>query len=359
MVQMINAVTPLAAARAELAATYDLGFSKAVEKATAAVFDRLRGRVPAIEWPLLAPLIFQISRLKRQRDAVILAHRYQVPAIYFGVADITGDAEQLALAAAAVEQPVIVQCGVHFMAETSKVLNPGRTVLLPDSRAGCSLAASITPEDVRALRARYPGLPLLASLSTPAGVKALADACCTPGNALAMVEAMPGDAVILVPDQYLARNLAPLTRKRLITWAGACEVHESFTATDIAELRAAYPSARVLVHSQCRPEVVAAADYAGATAGMIDWISRERPARVIMVTECSVSDILAAETEGVEFVRGCNICPHMKRITLENILWSLHTLGEEIRVAPEIAEPAARAVHRMLELAGRDRETAR
>jgi quinolinate synthase len=350
MPQLINAVTPLAEARASLAESYDLRFTKAVEKATAGVRARLAQQIPAIEWPLLAPLIFHINRLKRRRDAVILAHTFQAPPIFFGVADVTGDSLGLARAAAQTDKAVIVQCGIRFMAETSKILKPEATVLIPDSRADCSLAASITATDVAALRASYPRLPVVTHVNTSAAVKAAADICCTSSNALAVVDSLPGDGVIIVPDQFLARNIARRTKKKIVTWAGSCEVHESFTPEDIAGLREAYPDARIVAHPECPPDVVAAADFTGATAGLIDWVRTERPARVVMITECSMADNLAAETKGTEFVRGCNICPHMKRITLENILWSLHTLSEEITVAPVLLDPAARAIRRMLEI---------
>jgi quinolinate synthase len=349
MAQLINALTPLGEARAVLGSHYELTFSKSIEKATAALFERLKASVPAIEWPFLAPLIFAINRAKAEKDAVILAHNYQTPPIFFGVADITGDSLTLAIEATRLRQSVIVQCGVTFMAETSKILNPDKTVLIPDSRAGCSLAASITAADVAALRASYPGVPIVTHVNTSAEVKAASDICCTSANAAKIVESLPGDTVIMVPDQFLARNTAKRTNKKIIAWAGSCEVHETFTAADIAELRAAYPAAKIIAHPECPPEVIAAVDFAGATAGMIDWVKTEKPASVVMVTECSMSDNVAAETVGTEFLRGCNICPHMKRITLENILWSLHTMGEEVVVAPELVEPAARAIHRMIE----------
>ncbi|RUT34445.1 quinolinate synthase NadA [Arsenicitalea aurantiaca] len=353
MLQLINATTPLEDARAVLAQSYDLTFSDAVRRETEPVFERVRSKVPEIEWPFFAPLIFQINRLKKERDAIILAHNYQTPQIYHGVADIVGDSLQLAIEATRVTQQVIVQCGVHFMAETSKLLNPQKTVLIPDSRAGCSLASSITAEDVMAMRAQYPGVPVVTYVNTSAAVKAVTDVCCTSSNALQIVEAVPGDTVIMIPDQYLAQNTAKKTQKKIITWAGACEVHETFTAADIAELRAAYPSAKIIAHPECPPEVIDAVDYAGSTAGMINWVKTERPARVVMVTECSMSDNVASETTGVDFLRGCNICPHMKRINLENILWSLHTMTEEVTVPEEIIEPARLAVERMIEFSAR------
>jgi quinolinate synthase len=347
MGQLINGVTPLAEARSILAAEYDLAFSPAIDRATADIFARVRNRIPAVEWPLLAPLVFQINRLKRERHALVLAHRYQSPEIFHGVADVTGDSLGLALAAAAAPEPVLVACGVRFLAETAKVLNPQKSVLLPDGRAGCSIADSITVRDVLAIKRQYPGAPVVAYMTSPAEVKAVADVCCTSANLLAVLAALPGDSVILVPDQFLARNAARHTEKRLIAWAGACEVHESFTATDIAELRNAYPGARILAHPECAPDVVAAADYAGSTDELIGWVRSEHPARVVMVTECSMSDNLASAAPEVEFLRGCSICPHMKRVSLENILWSLHTLTETIELPPETIARAAAAIDRM------------
>ncbi len=350
MVQMINALTPIDEARALLADNFDLKFSPAIRKATETVYERVKDRIPEMEWPFFAPLIFAINRLKTEKDAVILAHNYQTPEIYHGVADVVGDSLQLAVEATKVDQSVIVQCGVHFMAETSKILNPQKTVLIPDSRAGCSLAASITPEDVMAMRAQYPGAPVVTYVNTSAAVKAVSDVCCTSSNARDIVEGVEGDSVIMIPDQYLARNTAKRTKKKVITWAGACEVHETFTANDIAELRSAYPDAKIIAHPECPPEVIAAVDFSGSTAGMIDWVKTEKPARVVMVTECSMSDNVAAETTGIEFLRGCNLCPHMKRINLENILWSLHTMTEEVSVDERHIAPARAAIERMIAL---------
>ena len=350
MVQQINAVTPLDEARAILAENFDLKFSKAVKKETAPIFERVKDRIPEVEWPFYAPLIHQINRLKKEKDAVILAHNYQTPQIYHGVADFVGDSLQLAVEATKVEQSTIVQCGVHFMAETSKILNPQKKVLIPDSRAGCSLASSITAEDVLAMKAQYPGCPVVTYVNTSAAVKAVTDVCCTSSNALDIVNRVDGDTVIMIPDQYLAQNTAKKTKKKIITWAGACEVHETFTAADIAELRAAYPDSKIIAHPECPPDVIDAVDFAGSTAAMINWVKTEKPPRVVMVTECSMSDNVASETTGVDFLRGCNICPHMKRINLENVLWSLHTGTEEIFVPDDIIEPARRAVERMIEL---------
>jgi quinolinate synthase len=348
-VQLINALTPLEEARAILAESFDLKFTKAVERVTSRVYERVKDRIPEIEWPFYAPLILQINRLKKEKDAVILAHNYQSPQIYHGVADIVGDSLQLAIEATKVKQSIIVQCGVHFMAETSKLLNPKKTVLIPDSRAGCSLASSITPEDVIAMRAQYPGVPVITYVNTSAAVKAVTDVCCTSSNAADIVNGVAGDTVIMIPDQYLARNTAKKTAKKVITWAGSCEVHETFTADDIAELRHAYPTAKIIAHPECPPEVIDAVDFAGSTAAMIDYVKTQKPPRVVMVTECSMSDNVASEATGVDFLRGCNICPHMKRINLENVLWSLHTMSEEVTVAEELLEPARAAVQRMID----------
>ena len=347
--QLINALTPLEEARAILSESFDLKFTKAVERVTSRVYERVKDRIPEIEWPFYAPLILQINRLKKEKDAVILAHNYQAPQIYHGVADIVGDSLQLAIEATKVKQSIIVQCGVHFMAETSKLLNPKKTVLIPDSRAGCSLASSITPEDVIAMRAQYPGVPVITYVNTSAAVKAVTDVCCTSSNAADIVNGVAGDTVIMIPDQYLARNTAKKTKKKVITWAGSCEVHETFTADDIAELRHAYPTAKIIAHPECPPEVIDAVDFAGSTAAMIDYVKTNKPPRVVMVTECSMSDNVASEATGVDFLRGCNICPHMKRINLENILWSLHTMTEEVTVADELLEPARAAVQRMID----------
>jgi quinolinate synthase len=348
MVQLINAETPLEQARAILAESYDLKFSDAVARETAPVFEKVKGKIPEIEWPFFSPLIFQINRLKKQKNAVILAHNYQTPQIYHGVADIVGDSLQLAIEATKVTEGTIVQCGVHFMAETSKLLNPAKTVLIPDSRAGCSLASSITAEDVRAMRAQYPGVQVVTYVNSSADVKAETDVCCTSANAADIVNGVDGDTVIMIPDQFLAQNTAKKTNKKIITWAGSCEVHETFTAADIAELRNAYPSARIIAHPECPPEVIDAVDFAGSTAAMINWVKTEKPPRVVMVTECSMSDNVAAESPGVEFLRGCNICPHMKRINLENILWSLHTNTEEVLIDPAIQDAARASVDRMI-----------
>ncbi len=348
-VQLINATIPLDEARAELARSYDLGYSKAVQRSTAKAYERLKTQIPEIEWPVYAPLIRQINKLKKEKGAVILAHNYQTPQIVYGVADYFGDSLQLAQQATRVKKQVIVQCGVHFMAETSKLLNPDKTVLIPDSRAGCSLASSITPADVMAMRAEYPDAKVVTYVNTSADVKAVSDICCTSSNALDIVEGVEGNTVIMIPDQYLARNTAKHTKKKIVTWAGACIVHETFTAADIEELRESYPGAKIIAHPECPPEVIDAVDFSGSTSKMIDWVKTNQPPRVVMVTECSMSDNVAIENPDVEFLMGCNLCPHMKRINLENVLWSLHTMTEEVTIDEEVAAPARAAVERMIE----------
>ena len=312
------------------------------------IYGRMERVVPPVEWRFFAPEVAAILELKRRRNAIVLAHNYQTPEIYHGVADIVGDSLALARAAAKTEADVIVLAGVHFMAETAKLLNPGKTVLIPDREAGCSLASSITGADVRLLRERYPGVPVITYVNTSAEVKAESDICCTSGNAVAVVESLGAPRVIFLPDEYLALNVAKQTRVDIIAWKGHCEVHERFTAADIRGFRAGHPDVVVLAHPECPPEVIAEADFAGSTAGMSDYVAARRPQRVVMVTECSMSDNLAAEHPEVEFVRPCNLCPHMKRITLAKIRRSLETMTHEVTVDPAIATRARQAVERML-----------
>ncbi|HLY54357.1 MAG TPA: quinolinate synthase NadA [Stellaceae bacterium] len=320
----------------------------AVLERTRPAYERMRRVVPAVEFPFFADDIDAIEDLKRRRNAIILAHNYQTPEIFHGVADITGDSLALAREAVRVEADVIVLAGVHFMAETAKLLNPSRTVLIPDTRAGCSLAASITAADVRLLRQTYPGVPIVAYVNTSAEVKAECDICCTSGNARKVVESLGAPRVIMLPDRYLARNVAAETGVEIIAWEGACEVHERFTAADIASLRESHPGVVVLAHPECPPEVVAVADFAGSTAAMSSFVEKQRTGRVALITECSMSDNLAASHPGIEFVRPCNLCPHMKRITLANIRHALETMTTEVTVPDAVAARARRAVERMI-----------
>ncbi|MCH4561219.1 MULTISPECIES: quinolinate synthase NadA [Mesorhizobium] len=314
----------------------------------ASLYDRVRSVVPPVEWPAFAGDIEAILELKRRRNAVILAHNYQTPEIFHCVADIVGDSLALARKAMAVDADVIVLAGVHFMAETAKLLNPQKTVLIPDLQAGCSLADSITAEDIRLLRQRYPGVPVVTYVNTSAEVKAESDICCTSGNAKAVVESLGVPRVIMLPDEYLAQNIAAQTEVEIIAWKGHCEVHERFTPADIRQLREGHPGVTVLAHPECPPEVVAEADFSGSTAAMSDYVGRQKPPRVVLMTECSMSDNVAVEHPEVEFIRPCNLCPHMKRITLTNIRAALEHNRHVVTIAPEIAGRARLAVERML-----------
>ena len=317
---------------------------------TAAVYQRVRHIIPEIEWPVHAPYIAAIRRLKLERKAIILAHNYQTPEIYHGVADLTGDSLALAREATKADAEVIVMCGVHFMAETAKLMNASKTVLIPDLEAGCSLAAAIKAEDVRQLRSQFPGVPVVTYVNTSAEVKAESDICCTSANALAVVESLDSDRVIFLPDEFLGRYVASRTKKEIILWKGHCEVHEKFTANDLRAYRENFDGIVILAHPECPPDVLAEADYVGSTAGMIQEVAEHRPRRVLMVTECSMSDNVAVEFPEIEFIRPCNLCPHMKLITLPKILDSLRSMKHVVEVDPTIAGRAREAVRRMLEL---------
>ncbi len=329
-------------------------FTPAIEAATATVWEKVKTRITPLEWRLHAPLIDEIRELKRERDAVVLAHSYMTPEIFHGVGDFTGDSLGLAREAARCEAKVIVQAGVHFMAETSKILSPDKTVLIPDLRAGCSLASSITAADVRLIKARYPGLPVATYVNTSAEVKAESDICCTSANAVQVVEAIARDfgvdKVILLPDEFLARNVARQTAIGIIAWRGRCEVHEHFGPEEIDEVRRAWPDAQILAHPECPAEVLEKVDFAGSTAAMARHVLETRPARVVLITECSMTDNLAGEAPEVEFVRPCNLCPHMKRITLEGIRDALLLGRHVVEVDAAVAGRARAAVQRMIDL---------
>jgi quinolinate synthase len=335
-----------------------LEYTPEVARATADLQERVKDVIPEVEWPVLAPLIHAINNLKKVKNAVILAHNYQTPDIYHCVADCVGDSLQLAIEAGKTDADIIVQAGVHFMAETSKLLSPDKTVLIPSLEAGCSLASSITGEDVRRMKEKYPGVPVVTYVNTSADVKAESDICCTSANAVNVVEAMGVDRVMLLPDVYLAKNVAALTDVEVIAWGGLCEVHERFTAPEIQAYRESTPGLVVLAHPECHPDVLAAADYAGSTSSMIRYVKEKRPARVLMVTECSMSDNVAAETPDVEFIRPCNLCPHMKSITLQNILESLQELRYEVTIPDDVVVAARRAVQRMVDLGAEGRDFA-
>ncbi|MGM4992454.1 quinolinate synthase NadA [Tardiphaga sp. 841_E9_N1_2] len=312
------------------------------------LYAKVRHAIPAIEWSMLSEDIDAIIALKKSRNAVILAHNYQTPDIFHCVADIAGDSLALAREAMHVEADVIVLAGVHFMAETAKLLNPSKTVLIPDRGAGCSLADSITPEDVRLLRQNYPGVPIVTYVNTSAAVKAESDICCTSGNAKAVIESLGVERVIMLPDEYLARNIAAESNVKVITWTGHCEVHERFSAEEVRQLRENHPSVVVLAHPECPPDVLAEADFSGSTAAMSSYVASKRPPRVVLLTECSMSDNVAIQYPDLEFIRPCNLCPHMKTITLGNIRHALETMQHQVTIDDGVAARARLAVERML-----------
>lgn len=328
--------------------------SPEVIKATAHLHEKVKGKIPDVKWWTYAPLIAEINKLKKERNAVILAHNYQTPEIFHCIADIVGDSLQLAVEAAKVKADIIVQCGVYFMAETSKILNPDKKVLIPDPKAGCSLADSITGADVRLLREKFPGVPIVTYVNTTAEVKAESDICCTSSNAVKIAESMGSDKVLMIPDEYLAKYVATKTDKvKILTWHGHCEVHEKFTATEIAHARQKYPGVIILAHPECPPDVIAAADFTGSTSAMIKYVGDNRPKRVVMITECSMGDNVSIHYPDVEFLRPCNLCPHMQRITLPKVLECLRELKHEVHVDPAVAAKARHAVERMIEMSNK------
>ncbi|MGB8907282.1 MAG: quinolinate synthase NadA [Candidatus Cybelea sp.] len=338
----------------------ELPYTSSVAAETETIFRRAERVIPRVEWPLHAPYVAAINRLKRERNAVILAHNYQVPEIFYTVADIVGDSLALAMQAAETDADVIVLCGVHFMAETAKLVNPSKTVLVPDLKAGCSLAESITGADVRLLREKYPGTPIVTYVNTSAEVKAESDVCVTSGNALQIVEALGAPRVVFLPDEYLARYVASKTNVEIVAWKGHCEVHERFTGKDVRGFREGDPSLVVIAHPECPPDVLAEADFVGSTQGMTEYVGTlsegGRQARVLLMTECSMADNVAVRYPNVEFVRPCNLCPHMKRNTLPKVLHSLEAMEYEVTIAPEIAQRARRAVERMLDFSRQIRD---
>ena len=332
-----------------------LDYTPEVVRATAAIRDKVRPVIPDVEWPVHAPYIAAINELKRRRNAVVLAHNYQTPEIFHGVADFVGDSLALAQQGAKTDAEVIVLAGVHFMAETAKILSPEKTVLIPDLQAGCSLAASITAADIRLLRQRYPGVPVVTYVNTSAAVKAESDICCTSANAVAVVESLGVDRVIFLPDEFLGKYVASQTNVQLILWKGHCEVHERFTGKELRAYREAQGGAvEILAHPECPQDVLAEADFVGSTAAMIRHVGEARPRRVVMITECSMSDNVAVEYPDVEFIRPCNLCPHMKRITLPKILRSLQTMEHQVEIDPDVIDRARVALERMLAVGRRE-----
>jgi quinolinate synthase len=333
--------------------------------------EKLSDVVPDFELRYKADIAFEINRLKREKNAVILGHNYMEPALFHSVPDFTGDSLMLSRKAAQTDKEIIVFCGVKFMAETAKILNPDKTVLLPAEKAGCSLAASITADDVRALKRRFPGVPVVTYVNTYADVKAETDVCCTSSNAAAVVESLGTDTVIFIPDEYLARNVARETGKhiifptllptsttpatetemdvQLIGWHGRCEVHEKFTTQDIADVRAQFPDVVILSHPECSPEVVAASDFSGSTSAMIRYVEETTAPRYLLLTECAMGDNVAAANPHKEMLRLCSVrCPHMNQITMEETRDALTYIQHVIEVPEEIRVRAARSVERMI-----------
>ena len=311
-------------------------------------YEKVKRVIPEIEWPFFSPYIESINKLKKEKNVVILAHNYQTPEIYHCVADIVGDSLKLAKEAAKTTADTILMCGVYFMAETAKLMSPDKTVLIPDPKAGCSLSESITGKDVRLLKEKYPGVPVVTYVNTSAEVKAETDICCTSSNAVEIIESLKTDRVIFLPDEYLAKNVAKETKVKIISWHGTCMVHEKFTAKEIREYREDNPGITILAHPECPPEVIAEVDFTGSTSKMSNYVKEKQPRKVLMVTECSMSDNVSIENPNVEFVRPCNLCPHMKRITLPGILQSLMLNMYEVKIANDIMKKAKRPIERMV-----------
>jgi len=314
------------------------------------LYNKVRKFIPEVEWAVHEPLVEQINKLKKEKNAVILAHSYMTPEIYHCVADIVGDSLKLAKESQKAKADIIIMCGVHFMAETAKILNPNKKVLIPDMSAGCSLAESITGEDVRLLKQKYPGVPVVSYVNTSADVKAETDICCTSSNAVEIVESLGVDKVIFLPDEYLGKNVAAQTKVKIITFHGTCIVHERFTPEEIREYRKNYPGIVVLAHPECPPEVVAEADYTGSTSKMSNYVRDKQPKKVLMVTECSMSDNVAIENPNVEMIKPCNLCPYMKKITLQGIYNSLTNGTDEVKLTDAVMDKARLSISRMIEV---------
>ena len=329
---------------------YPSDFNSEVKKATAELYSRVEKFIPEVEWQFHAPLIYEINRLKKEKNVAILTHNYQTPEIFHCVSDIVGDSLKLAYEARDSKADTIVLCGVHFMAETAKILSPEKNVLIPDERAGCSLSESITADDIRLLKQKYPGVPVVTYVNTSAEVKAETDVCCTSGNAKHVVESLGTDKVIFLPDEYLAKNIAKQTKVEIIAWKGRCEVHERFTAEEILAYKNQHKNIVVLAHPECSPDVVAVSDFSGSTAGMNNYVKNNQPQKVIMVTECSMSDNVAIENPNVEFIRPCNLCPHMKRISLKKIFDAIRYNQYQVAVNKDIINKARISIDRMLEI---------
>jgi len=318
-----------------------------IKISTDPIFNKISKVVPEIEWKVHAPLIYKINKLKKEKNAIILAHNYQTPEIYHGIADFAADSLALAVEASKTKADIIVMCGVHFMAETAKLMSPHKKVLLPDMSAGCSLSSSITGKDVRSLKKKYPGVPVVSYVNTSADVKAETDVCCTSANAVKVVESLKVKKVIFLPDEYLAKYVASNTKVEIISWKGTCIVHEQFTAKEINEVKEQNPGIIVIAHPECPPDVINAADFAGSTSGMSEYVKKNQPKKVMMVTECSMSDNVQVENPNVQFIKPCNLCPYMKKITLPKILDCLEKENNEILIPDNLLEKAKLSVERM------------
>ncbi|WP_282064332.1 quinolinate synthase NadA [Aliiroseovarius marinus] len=340
----------LSVVRSTLSDHYDLTPSPELASEMQDIYARMDRVVTPPDFAIYAPYIKAINALKKERNAVILGHNYMTPEIFHGVSDFVGDSLQLAMKASEVEADVIVQAGVHFMAETSKILSPEKTVLMPDMEAGCSLAESITADGIEEMRAKYPGAPVVSYVNTTAEVKAASDICCTSSNAVQIVNAMESDTVIMTPDQYLAQNVANEADKNVVYWPGSCIVHEQYTAKDLRDFREWNPGTRLIAHPECPPDVVAEADFSGSTSGILKYVTDEKPEKAMLITECSMASNIADELPEVDFVGPCNMCPYMKKITLEKILYVLHTMEGQVEVDPAVAEKARHSVQAMIDL---------
>ena len=325
-------------------------FTAEIRKATDPIYQKISKALPEIEWPSHAPYIYEINKLKKEKNAVILAHNYQTPEIYHGISDFSADSLALAVEAAKTKADIIVMCGVHFMAETAKLMSPNKKVLLPDMRAGCSLSSSITGKDVRNLKKKYPGVPVVSYVNTSADVKSETDVCCTSANAVKIVNSLKVKKVIFLPDDYLAKYVALQTDVEIISWKGTCEVHEKFNDEEINEIRKNNPGIKIIAHPECPPDVIKASDFTGSTSGMIKYVKDNQPDKVMMVTECSMSDNVQVDNPNVKFIRPCNLCPHMKRITLPKILDCLKNEKNEILMSKETIDKARKSVERMTEI---------
>ena len=325
-------------------------FTAEIRKATEPIYQKISKAVPEIEWSSHAPYIYAINKLKKEKNAVILAHNYQTPEIYHGISDFSADSLALAVEAAKTKADIIVMCGVHFMAETAKLMSPNKKVLLPDMSAGCSLSSSITGEDVRNLKKKYPGVPVVSYVNTSADVKSETDVCCTSANAVKIVNSLGVKKVIFLPDDYLAKYVASQTDVEIISWKGTCEVHEQFNDQEINEIRKNNPGIKVIAHPECPPDVINASDFTGSTSGMIKYVKDNQPEKVMMVTECSMSDNVQVDNPNVKFIRPCNLCPHMKKITLPKILDCLQNETNEILMDEVTIDKARKSVERMTKI---------